>query len=83
MTSLSFIHSMMDINIFLACRDPMGLENGVIFDHQLTASSELSESHSADNGRLSSSSAWSPEMFAKTPYLQVTMFFFLFYTDQI
>lgn len=49
----------------------MGIENGVIFDHQLIASSEISEAHSADNGRLSSSTAWSPEISDKTPYLQV------------
>lgn len=49
----------------------MGVENGLITDYQLTASSEKSESLSADDARLSSTKSWSPYISDKNPYIQV------------
>ncbi|XP_054713671.1 uncharacterized protein LOC129223130 [Uloborus diversus] len=55
------------------CRDPMGLENGLVTDHQFSASSENSELSTAANSRFSLDSAWSPEKDDKNSFLQIDL----------
>jgi len=38
--------------VSLDCHDPLGMGNGAISDKQIIASSEWSEKHSANQGRL-------------------------------
>ncbi|GIY76924.1 EGF-like repeat and discoidin I-like domain-containing protein 3 [Caerostris extrusa] len=57
----------------LPCRDPMGIDEGVILNYQLTSSSELSKSKAAPQGRLSSLSSWTPSKDDKRQFLQVDL----------
>ncbi|GIX94553.1 SCO-spondin, partial [Caerostris darwini] len=57
----------------LPCRDPMGIDEGVILNYQLTSSSELSKSKAAPHGRLSSLSSWTPSKDDKHQFLQVDL----------
>lgn len=53
------------------CQDPMGLENGLISDSQLSASSTYDSSLSPTNGRLGSDVAWAAAILSDDQYLQI------------
>ncbi|KFM64508.1 Hemocytin, partial [Stegodyphus mimosarum] len=55
----------------LPCHDPMGIENGLITDHQLYASSSISDDMLPAKSRLSSATAWSPAKYDQKHFIAV------------
>ncbi|CAL1296415.1 unnamed protein product [Larinioides sclopetarius] len=57
----------------LPCREPLGADDGIISNFQLTASSKFSDLKSASHGRFSSFSSWTPAKYDKDQYLQIDL----------
>ncbi|GBM75367.1 Lactadherin, partial [Araneus ventricosus] len=57
----------------LPCREPLGADDGIISNYQLTASSKFSDLKSASHGRFSSFSSWTPAKYDKDQFLQIDL----------
>ncbi|XP_067016814.1 sushi, von Willebrand factor type A, EGF and pentraxin domain-containing protein 1-like isoform X7 [Acropora muricata] len=55
----------------ISCSSPLGLKNRMIFNHQLTASSERDSRHGAKHGRLHGNSAWCSARSSLPKYFQI------------
>ncbi|KAG8186759.1 hypothetical protein JTE90_010656 [Oedothorax gibbosus] len=53
------------------CEEPMGLETGVIYDFQITASTSANPELGPEKARLGSDSGWVAELGDTEPYLQI------------
>lgn len=52
------------------CPLPLGLETGIIEDHQINASSSLDEHHLPKYARLNGNSSWMPSPYDPEPYIR-------------
>ncbi|XP_015755011.1 PREDICTED: sushi, von Willebrand factor type A, EGF and pentraxin domain-containing protein 1-like isoform X2 [Acropora digitifera] len=55
----------------ISCSSPLGLKNRMIFNYQLTASSERDSRHGAKHGRLHGNSAWCSARSSLPKYFQI------------
>lgn len=56
------------------CFTPLGLESGVIFDSQITASSFVGSQFKSQNARLHSTNCWSPS--DANPWIEIKLYQF-------
>nr|XP_042904159.1 uncharacterized protein LOC107439698 isoform X4 [Parasteatoda tepidariorum] len=56
-----------------ACREPMGLENGLVTDGQITASSSYDYKTTPSHARINDKSGWQPDIFDKNPYILIDL----------
>jgi hypothetical protein len=53
------------------CEDPMGLDDGMMSDQQVSVSSELNHNHSKASLKLSDDNSWQPLTNSPTEFVQV------------
>jgi hypothetical protein len=53
------------------CEDPMGLDDGMMSDQQVSVSSELNHNHSKASLKLSDENSWQPLTNSPTEFVQV------------
>lgn len=56
------------------CDDPMGLDDGMMSDQQISVSSEMDKNHTKANLKLGGDSVWQPVTNSPTEFIQVSFF---------